>query len=93
MLAGIRNRGQRPCPRCLVALSDIAKMGTARDLKQHEDHIRVDDHSLRYTLSQARSVVYDGGYVVNSTSIEAMLKEHSLVPAAVCVVPFLVVIF
>jgi hypothetical protein len=70
-------------------------MGTVQDLKQRRDRIRVNDHALQYTLSQARSAIYDSGYVVNSTSIDAMLKEHSLVPAAVGtgVVAYLVNIF
>jgi hypothetical protein len=86
MLAGVRNRGGRPCPRCLVTLSDTAKMGMALDLRQRQDNTRVDDHTLRYTISQARSAVYNSGYVVNSKFVDAMLKEHSLVPATVSVV-------
>jgi hypothetical protein len=68
-------------------------MGMALDLRQRKDHIRVDDHALQYTLSQARSAIYNSGYVVNSTNVEAMLKEHSLVPAAVRVAAYLINIF
>jgi uncharacterized protein YcbX len=93
MLAGVRNRGACPCPRCLVTLSDIAKMGTVLDLRRRQTHARVDDHALRYKLSQARLAVYNGGYVVNSTVVEVMLKEHSLVPATVRVVACLIHIF
>jgi hypothetical protein len=68
-------------------------MGTALDLRRRQTHVRIDDHALRYKLSQARSAIYDSGYVVNSTLIEAMLKEHSLVPAAVRVATCLIHIF
>jgi hypothetical protein len=62
-------------------------MGTVLDMRLRQTRVRVDDHALRYTRSRARSAIYDSGYVVNSTVIEAMLKEHSLVPAAVRVGP------
>jgi hypothetical protein len=64
-------------------------MGMVPDLKQRQDHIRVDDHALRYTLSQARSAIYESGYVVNSTSVKAMLGKHSLVPASVYIAAYL----
>jgi hypothetical protein len=60
-------------------------MGMVPDVRQRQDHIRVDSHALRYTLSQARSAIYNGGYVVNSAAVEGMLKEHSLVPASVSI--------
>jgi hypothetical protein len=86
MLAGVRNRGGCPCPRCLVTLSDTAKMGMVTDLRQRQAGERVDDHALRTTLGQARSAIYDSGYVVNSSRVEDMLKKHSYVPAAVRVI-------
>jgi hypothetical protein len=67
-------------------------MGMKLDLKQRRDQARVDSHALRHDRSQARSAIYDSGYVVNSTSVERMLKEHSLVPAAVCFVSYLIYI-
>jgi hypothetical protein len=59
-------------------------MGMKLDLKQRQDQARVDSHALRHDRSQARSAIYDSGYVVNSKAVERMLKEHSLAPAAVC---------
>jgi hypothetical protein len=68
-------------------------MGTVLDLRRREAHVRMDDEALRFKLSQARSAIYNSGYVVNSAYIEMMLKEHSLVPAAVCVVPCFIHVF
>jgi hypothetical protein len=42
-LAGIRDLGHCPCPRCLIPSSAVPNMGKVRDMKQRKMLARVDD--------------------------------------------------
>jgi hypothetical protein len=83
MLATIRHLGRCPCPRCLIQLSHVHNMGTARDMKQRETHVRVDDENRRRKVDTAREIIYKKNYAVDSGPVEALLQEQSLVPTSV----------
>jgi hypothetical protein len=40
LLATVRNKGNCPCPRCLVRKEDIFKLGQVRDIQNHLSHAR-----------------------------------------------------
>jgi hypothetical protein len=80
LLAGIRNLGLCPCPRCLVHLSKTHHIGTARDKAIRSSSLRVDDTKRRSLVSSARRIIYEEGYGVKSAAVEDLLKLASLVP-------------
>ena len=82
LIASIRNLGNRPCPRCLIPLSHVHNMGMARDMIQRETMARVDDIHRRTSVNAARRVIYEKNFQVNSTGVENMLQDMSLVPTA-----------
>jgi hypothetical protein len=80
ILAGIRDRGLCPCPRCLIPKSRLQNMGMPLDMKQRETLARVDDEARRRKVGIARDIIYKKNYAVDSDAVEAILKEESLVP-------------
>jgi hypothetical protein len=84
LLAGIRNLGRCPCPRCLVPLSQIHNIGTARDMLIRSNSLRIDDAKRKSVISSARRIIYDRCHSVKSTAVEELLKPLSLVPNKVC---------
>jgi hypothetical protein len=85
LIATIRNLGKCPCPHCLIPLNRVHNMGMARDMQQRETMARVDDMRRRNLIDAARRVIYEKNFRVNSTAVENMLQDTSLVPTAVCV--------
>ncbi|OBZ68473.1 hypothetical protein A0H81_11674 [Grifola frondosa] len=57
-------------------------MGTTSDMSARVRLIRVDDNVRRWKVSNARRLIYDKNYSVNSTVIDNLLKEESLVPVS-----------
>jgi hypothetical protein len=83
LIAGIRNLGKCPCPRCLIPLSRVHNLGMARDMAQRETMARVDDIHRRSSVNTARQLIYEKNYRVNSAAVENILRDKSLVPTAV----------
>jgi len=57
-------------------------MGMARDMIQRETMARVDDIHRRTSVNAAQRVIYEKNFQVNSTGVENMLQDMSLVPTA-----------
>ena len=89
LIASIRNLGRCPCPRCLILLDRVAKMGMRQDMTQRRTLARVDDVKRRNHVERAREKIYEMGYVVDSTVVEDLLQEDSLVPTAVYAFSFI----
>jgi hypothetical protein len=83
LMAGIRNRGQCPCPRCKTPLSASHLVGTKQDRKNRLRLQRIDDSDRRDAVARARFEIYNRNQHVNGARVERCLKEHSLVPTAV----------
>jgi hypothetical protein len=83
LMAGIRNLGIRPCPHCLVPMSSVHLLGTRRDRSARISLTRVDDNQRRSKISSARNLIYGKNYAVDSSAIQGLLKENSLVPTVV----------
>lgn len=82
-MATIRDKGACPCPRCLVRTDEIAELGTPADRARRENTARKDDSERQAKVKRALSLIYEGGYVVNSERVDDELKSESLVPTAV----------
>lgn len=83
LVATIRDKGACPCPRCLVRTDEIAELGTPADRARRENTARKDDSERQAKVKRALSLIYEGGYVVNSERVDDELKSESLVPTAV----------
>jgi len=88
LLAGIRNLGSCPCPRCRVPLKLVHDIGTRRDMSERISLARVDDNDYRTKISSARELIFRDGYQVDSAAVNNLLKGESLVPVTVrlCIV-------
>ncbi|KAI0362804.1 hypothetical protein OH77DRAFT_89642 [Trametes cingulata] len=80
LLATIRDMGNCPCPRCLVAKDAISAVGTARDMTTRVRKARIDDDDRRFKVNLARSFIYEKGKGIGSVAVENLLKPQSLVP-------------
>jgi hypothetical protein len=63
----------------------VPNMGMRRDLSQRASLTRVDDIDRRSRLDAARKAIYERNNTVDGTAVENLLKEDSLVPAAVSI--------
>ncbi|KIM74574.1 hypothetical protein PILCRDRAFT_14341 [Piloderma croceum F 1598] len=80
LLATIRDKGNCLCPRCLIPKSRVQNMGMKRDMQQRESLARIDDEVRRHKVDTAREIIYRKKFVINNQAVEALLREHSLVP-------------
>jgi hypothetical protein len=62
----------------------VHNLGMARDMTQRVTMARTDNSQLRTRVSAARKLIYEKNIQVNSTAVENLLKEMSLVPTVVC---------
>jgi hypothetical protein len=83
LVATLRNLGQYPCPRCLVARKDIRNLGKKRDRKKRTTGKRVDDQARRDKIKEARKDIFCRGEGVDSVKIKRALAYGSLVPVNV----------
>jgi hypothetical protein len=83
LLATIRDKGRCPCPRCLVPMDSIHKMGTPWDMRMRDANIRKDSARRRRLIKEARSIIHDGRKAVSNSEVEALLQPMSLVPTVV----------
>lgn len=81
LMAGIRNMGLCPCPRCTIEKIYISKLGTPMDEKRRMK-LRRNTHHFRTKVSIARDLIYKG-HRIRSTPVGYFLKEESLVPTTV----------
>lgn len=80
MLSSIRDLGGCPCPRCLIPISRIYRMGMVQDMKERKTLARVNDDDRRRKIERARDIIYRQNYAVDNANVEAILKPQSLVP-------------
>ncbi|KAI0308950.1 hypothetical protein OF83DRAFT_1072758, partial [Amylostereum chailletii] len=80
LLAGVRNLGKCPCPRCLMPMSKAGETGTKKDKKQRVQNVRRDDAQRRKAVEEARHLIYHKRNQVNSAAVERILQPKLLVP-------------
>ncbi|TFK78527.1 hypothetical protein K466DRAFT_606902 [Polyporus arcularius HHB13444] len=80
LIATIRDMGRCPCPRCLVTKDRLGAVGSTSDRQARTDSARHDNEERQQRVSEARTRIYNDGYVVNSDVVENLLKDDSLVP-------------
>jgi len=83
LLAGIKSRGNCLCPRCLIPLDRIQNMGMPRDRQQRVTLKRIDNERRHYDIENARRLIYERNYAVNSKTLAKFLNTESWVPTLV----------
>jgi hypothetical protein len=56
-----------------------------RDRQQRSTLERIDDHIKRFTIANARKLIYEKNYAVDSSVLDKILKDQSWVPTSVSV--------
>ncbi|RDB18730.1 hypothetical protein Hypma_014643 [Hypsizygus marmoreus] len=83
LMAGVRQMGLCPCPRCKIPASELYLVGTKQDRKKRQKLARVDDHSRRHHISLAMDAIHLKNFAVDSAYVEQQLKPESLVPTLI----------
>lgn len=90
-MVSIRNKGDCPCPRCKIRLSNVHLVGTTQDRNDREKLARKDDVNRQWAVKRSREAIYrEPGktklkpVIVNGVFVESRLKGDSLVPTLVC---------
>lgn len=83
-VVGVRTRGDKVCPRCLISTKDVLQLGTSTDRETRSSTRRVDDTARRKKVDDARKLIYGKkAYAVKAAPVEELLKPASLTPAKV----------
>lgn len=82
-MSTIRDLGQHLCPRCLIPLSKVERIGMVQDMKQRQTLARINDANRQSKIQSARNWIYKENYAVDNERVESLLKDHSLVPTEV----------
>ena len=85
LLAGIRNLGHCPCPRCLIPMDRVHNMGMPCDMTQRKSLMRIDNVQWRSRVEAAREAIYVKNSAIDGVAVQNLLKEDSLVPTAVTI--------
>ncbi|KAI9059259.1 hypothetical protein FKP32DRAFT_1580468 [Trametes sanguinea] len=80
LLATLRDKGRCPCPHCLITFDHIHKLGLPEDAEARQLNARAPSREQDSIIQEARDLIYNSGYVVNSEHVESLLRPQSLVP-------------
>jgi hypothetical protein len=83
LLATVRDKGICPCPRCLVPMTLIHRMGTRADVQMRTDTLRRDNLHRQKLIKRARFLIYNDNKAVNNDEVEELLQPKSFVPTEV----------
>jgi len=78
----IRDKGNCPCPRCLVSKEQLDKVGLKRDTKFRLKNPRT---FMLNQIQQARRWIYEKARSITSRAVEDLLKPTSSVPTMVVI--------
>jgi len=81
LLATIRDKGNCPCPRCLVPKEQLNRMGQKQDIKFR---LKNQQKFLLNQIQTARRWIYEKAQSITSQVVEHLLKPSSSVPTMVC---------
>ncbi|KAG8698606.1 hypothetical protein FRC12_008574 [Ceratobasidium sp. 428] len=80
LLATIRDKGKCPCPRCLVPMDLVHKMGTRSDMHMRMKKARRDSRKRQKLIQQAKKLIFDKHKAVDNKEVEALLQPELWVP-------------
>ncbi|KIK04639.1 hypothetical protein K443DRAFT_92736, partial [Laccaria amethystina LaAM-08-1] len=79
LIATIKSLGRCPCPWCFVRKDQIGDLGTANDMKHHEN-ICTDSQDRQEKAKTARKGIFQKGHAVASNVFNTLLGVTSMVP-------------
>jgi len=65
----------------------VPDMGHEQDISQQQALVQVADDDLRNKVLDARCLIYEKNYAINTPVVEKLLKDESLIPTLVHVDP------
>ncbi|KAK0479626.1 hypothetical protein IW261DRAFT_1564281 [Armillaria novae-zelandiae] len=80
LMACLKTLGMCLCPRCLIRKPEVSQMGTINDIKRRLTKAHQDNHPTCWRIEEARKKIFLKGKAINSTHVEALLKDESLIP-------------
>ncbi|CUA69692.1 Colossin-A [Rhizoctonia solani] len=78
--ATIRDKGCCPCPRCLIPMELVHKMGLRSDMQKRIKTQRRDNLQRQKLIRRARAFIYDENTTIGNAEVEYLLQSKSLVP-------------
>ncbi|KAI0730517.1 hypothetical protein C8Q76DRAFT_613877 [Earliella scabrosa] len=78
-IAALKPNSLHRCVRCRIHSDDICEAGTPADVARRAN-IRTDDRHTKWTINNARRLVFQKGYSLAGDCIKDLLKEQSLTP-------------
>ena len=78
--------GGCPCPRCLIHKGQIHQVGTECDKVQRKLFARTNNNVYQEKIREARVLIYEKNWAVESAPVQRLLKPQSLVPTLVSLV-------
>lgn len=90
IISSIRDKGQCPCPRCLVSMSELEQLGTPEDMARRLELIQVDDEEHQKKVQIARNLILVKNHAIGSEAVEAQLKSTSVTPTALSTICLLI---
>lgn len=69
--------------RCKITFDEIPGLGTTQDDDIRVTRARLDDADRRERVEEARRLIYERGYVVNSQLVDDLLQAISEIPTLV----------
>lgn len=83
LLATIRDKGLCPCPRCLVPMAKLDRLGFRRDISIRVDKFRT---FMASRVRLARRAIYELAKPIGGKAVEDLLKSFSGVPTMVAII-------
>ncbi|EIW78901.1 hypothetical protein CONPUDRAFT_59130 [Coniophora puteana RWD-64-598 SS2] len=80
ILCSIKNLGRAPCPRCLILMGQLAKMGMKLDMRMRVSRARIDSIHRQNLVEKARTRIFKKGCSVNSKAVTSLLGDQLYVP-------------
>ncbi|GJF00863.1 hypothetical protein PsYK624_171650 [Phanerochaete sordida] len=79
-VANLRNMGISPCTRCMITKDKLHRLGQMLDTKMRTSCARRHDGPFMFSIRRAIQLIREGNLGVDTTKLDASLKERSLLP-------------
>ncbi|KIK14486.1 hypothetical protein PISMIDRAFT_17259 [Pisolithus microcarpus 441] len=63
-------------------MTEVPDMGTQQDILQQRRLTRLDNSTRQKKVADARHLMYEANYAINTLQVEALLRDESLVPTS-----------
>ena len=85
LVACIRFLAHCLCMRCYCPKSKAHLLGSKWDMRNRENHIRVDNETVQQLIETTQGWIFERGFAVGSKHVKDWLHKQSLHPLRVCI--------